>query len=145
MWGCATGLPSLAGSDAASARAETAPPLPPPPPPLSGAAAAASYSSTYRGVTERGGVWSAQIQYGGKKHYLGSYANEAAAARVYDEMARRHHGARARTNFDATGILLAANVVNRSGARDARAAPPREAGRSWPACRTRSASTRAAA
>jgi hypothetical protein len=48
---------------------------------------------------KRGGRWRAQIQYASKVHNLGTFKNEEEAARAYDDVAREHHGKKARLNF----------------------------------------------
>ncbi|KAK8809425.1 hypothetical protein JH06_1951 [Blastocystis sp. subtype 4] len=61
------------------------------------------YTSGYRGVYSRSGKWNAQIQYNGKKVYLGSYSSEQEAARAYDIAAKRYHGSKAVLNFQSSG------------------------------------------
>lgn len=58
-------------------------------------------TSSYRGVCwiPRLRRWRAMIGVQGKRMYLGTYADEAEAARVYDAAARRYLGGKARTNF----------------------------------------------
>ena len=57
------------------------------------------FTSGYRGVYSRAGKWNAQIQYNGKKVYLGSYSSEEEAAHAYDIAAKRYHGSKAILNF----------------------------------------------
>ncbi|KAM7459004.1 hypothetical protein BLSTO_00223 [Blastocystis sp. subtype 1] len=57
------------------------------------------FTSGYRGVYSRSGKWNAQIQYNGKKVYLGSYSSEEEAAHAYDIAAKRYHGSKAVLNF----------------------------------------------
>ncbi len=61
--------------------------------------------SSYRGVVWERGQWRAKITVDGVRLHLGYFANEADAARAYDEAARRYHGQRARLNFE---VVLAA-------------------------------------
>lgn len=65
----------------------------------------ANCSSGYRGVYCRGGRWNAQIQYAGRKMYLGVYNSQVEAAKAYDKAALHYHGDGAFTNFG-TGSSL---------------------------------------
>lgn len=58
-------------------------------------------SSQYKGVRlqPRTGRWQARIRFQGDLRHLGSFADEAAAARAYDTAARELFGAYARPNF----------------------------------------------
>jgi hypothetical protein len=53
----------------------------------------------YRGVVARGDKWIAQITIVDKKVHLGTYDTPQAAARAYDEAAKKHHGKAAILNF----------------------------------------------
>jgi len=70
----------------------------------------------FKGVVydRRKGKYRACISMDGQKHRLGWYADPQEAALVYDEAARRLHGAFARTNFAATQQKrpLAAQTAN---------------------------------
>lgn len=61
----------------------------------------ASSGSSYKGVSRIKGTerWRAQIMVNGRKMNLGSFRDEQAAARRYDEKARELHGDFARCNF----------------------------------------------
>jgi hypothetical protein len=50
--------------------------------------------SGFHGVTAKGKRWGAQIAYGGKTHYIGSFGTKQAAALAYDTAAREHGGKR---------------------------------------------------
>lgn len=58
-------------------------------------------SSRFKGVSwsTRDRYWLAIVQSGGKRVYVGYFKDEEAAARAYDEHARREFGEYARTNF----------------------------------------------
>jgi hypothetical protein len=58
-------------------------------------------TSSYRGVhwDQSSGKWTAKIQHEGRRQSLGSFADEADAARAHDARARELHGAAARLNF----------------------------------------------
>jgi hypothetical protein len=63
-------------------------------------------TSSYRGVgcwNKQAGRWFAQITHEGRQQRLGSFADEADAARAYDARARQLHGAAARLNFPQAG------------------------------------------
>lgn len=58
-------------------------------------------SSKYKGVSwfKRKKKWQARIQANGRNIFIGSYKNEIAAARAYDEAAKKYHGQFAVLNF----------------------------------------------
>jgi hypothetical protein len=59
--------------------------------------------SRYKGVDFRpangGKCWRARIRINGKRIYLGSFEDEIAAAKAYDEAAKKYHGQFAGLNF----------------------------------------------
>jgi hypothetical protein len=55
-------------------------------------------SSGFKGVVARGRKWAAQIQHGGRNHYLGVYADPREAAAAYDQQAAHLFGDFAKTN-----------------------------------------------
>lgn len=55
--------------------------------------------SRFKGVVFNGGKWMARINVNRKTIYIGKYNTEEAAARAYDEAARKHFGEFARVNF----------------------------------------------
>ena len=61
----------------------------------------AAWSSEFCGVSwhKASGKWEAQVKYQGKKHHLGYFDDEAAAARAYDAKAATLHGTSAKFNF----------------------------------------------
>lgn len=56
-------------------------------------------SSKYRGVSKNGNKWQVLIQINKKQSYIGSYLSEEFAARVYDVLAIKNRGIKAKTNF----------------------------------------------
>lgn len=57
-----------------------------------------SYSSPYKGVSQRGKKWRAQITLDKKVMHIGSFSTELEAARAYNEAATRLHGEFAKLN-----------------------------------------------
>ena len=60
-------------------------------------------TSRFKGVSRAGSSWLAHIKSGGRSRHLGRFADEAAAARAYDEAARAGFGEFARLNFPLPG------------------------------------------
>ena len=56
-------------------------------------------SSKFRGVSKNGNQWQVLIMYKKGKSYAGSYPSEELAARIYDILAIKLRGIKARTNF----------------------------------------------
>jgi hypothetical protein len=56
-------------------------------------------SSKYRGVSKNGNQWQVLIMLNKNKSYIRSYSSEYIAARVYDILAIKSKGIKARTNF----------------------------------------------
>ena len=56
-------------------------------------------SSRFRGVSKNGNQWQVLIMINKNKSYIGSYPYEELAARVYDVLALKNRGIKARTNF----------------------------------------------
>jgi hypothetical protein len=63
-------------------------------------------ASRFKGVSldRNTGKWRATIRVNGKLHWLGSFKEEEAAARAYDEAARKHFGEVAYLNFPETAL-----------------------------------------
>jgi len=59
-------------------------------------------SSIYRGVSKNGNQWQVLMMIKKKKSYIGSYPSEELAARIYDVLALKNRGVKARTNFKYT-------------------------------------------
>ena len=56
-------------------------------------------SSQYRGVSKNGYQWQVLMAINNNKYYIGSYPSEELAARIYDILAIKNRGIKARTNF----------------------------------------------
>ena len=56
-------------------------------------------SSRYRGVSKNGNQWQVLMMINKNKTYIGSYPSEEFAARIYDILALKNRGVKARTNF----------------------------------------------
>ena len=56
--------------------------------------------SKYRGVSKNRKKWQVYISIKGKNTYLGTYASEKIAAKIYDFMAIKKKGNKAKTNFE---------------------------------------------
>ena len=59
-------------------------------------------SSKFRGVSRNGNQWQVLIMLKRGKSYVGSYNSEELAARIYDILALKYRGVKARTNFKYT-------------------------------------------
>jgi hypothetical protein len=59
-----------------------------------------SRRSRFRGVSKNGNHWQVLIMVKKVKKYLGSYSNEEEAARIYDKVALKYHGIKAKTNYN---------------------------------------------
>ena len=57
-----------------------------------------SNTSGYKGVTQRGDKWIAQIAANGKGRYLGTFKSKEDAAIAYAEASKELHGEYGRTN-----------------------------------------------
>ena len=58
-------------------------------------------SSKYRGVSKNGNKWQV-LMMNNKKSYIGSYDSEELAGRIYDKLALKYKGIKAKTNFKYT-------------------------------------------
>ena len=56
-------------------------------------------SSQFRGVSKNGNQWQVLLMYKKSKSYVGSYYSEEIAAKIYDILAIKLRGVKARTNF----------------------------------------------
>jgi hypothetical protein len=56
--------------------------------------------SGFHGVTAKGKRWQAQINYGGKIHYIGIFTTKQEAALAYDTAAREHGGGKRKLNYE---------------------------------------------
>ena len=56
-------------------------------------------SSKYRGVSKNGYQFQVLMMVNNNKYYIGSYPSEELAARIYDVLAIKNRGTKARTNF----------------------------------------------
>lgn len=63
-------------------------------------------SSKYRGVSQNGNKWQVLIMIKNKKYYIGSFLTEELAARIYDIIAIKNWGVKARTNFIYNNIQI---------------------------------------
>ena len=59
----------------------------------------ANNRSGFKGVSSFTGKWVAQISYNNKTIYLGRFVSKVAAARAYDEGAKKYYGEFAKLNF----------------------------------------------
>ena len=62
--------------------------------------------SKYRGVSRNGNNWQVLIMIKNKKYYLGTYPSEEIAAKIYDIVAIKSQGFKARTNFPYNNIQI---------------------------------------
>jgi len=63
-------------------------------------------SSKYRGVSRNGNNWQVLIMIKNKKYYIGSYPSEEIAAKIYDIVAIKNRGVKAKTNFPYNNIQM---------------------------------------
>jgi len=56
-------------------------------------------SSRFRGVSKNGNQWQVLLMHKKGKSYVGSYISEELAAKIYDILAIKYRGVKARTNF----------------------------------------------
>ena len=59
-------------------------------------------SSRFRGVSKNGNQWQVLLMYKKGKSYVGNYSSEELAAKIYDILALKYRGIKARTNFKYT-------------------------------------------
>ena len=59
-------------------------------------------SSKFRGVSKNGNQWQVLLMHKKGKSYVGSYNSEELAAKIYDILAIKYRGVKARTNFKYT-------------------------------------------
>jgi hypothetical protein len=71
-----------------------------------------SRRSRFRGVSKNGNHWQVLIMVKKKKKYLGIYPNEEEAAKIYDRVALKYHGIKAKTNYKYTKEEVAKIVSN---------------------------------
>lgn len=69
-------------------------------------------SSKYLGVSKNGSKWQVLMKINKKQSYIGSYPSEELAARVYDVLAIKNRGIKARTNFIYNNIQK--NIISES-------------------------------
>jgi hypothetical protein len=63
-------------------------------------------SSKYRGVSRNGNNWQVLIMIKNKNYYIGTYPSEEIAAKIYDIVAIKSQGVKARTNFPYNNIQI---------------------------------------
>ena len=61
------------------------------------------YTSEFKGVSKSDDRWHSRIFFNGRQIHLGSFGTEIAAAKAYDEAAKKYHGEFARLNFATKG------------------------------------------
>lgn len=73
----------------------------------------AGCSSRFKGVARTGSKWTVHIRVDNRNHFLGTFADEDAAARTYDAAARHHFGEFAVTNFPSGESIAVAELRRR--------------------------------
>jgi hypothetical protein len=81
---------------------------------------------------QAGTRWQAQISYGGKLHYIGTFGTKQEAALAYDRAAREHGGGKKKLNYESIDAAEDAaaqahaehTVVHGTGAEPKRRQPP---------------------